>query len=491
MKSKEYFLTGHKIPAAKKFLLPAALLFLLMMSSALKVNGYDYRITGHVSSKLVVEETSPDSLETTITVKVAPLPVALLEVYHAGTSEFLGSGASGMKGYFHVDFSYGDAPSFPVYVVAVRVIDGERKVYGRVDKDRDNAGLVMNAYTRAMILHVQMNGVDESEDIRFCGDGKFKFVQVGDLPVHFIKDQEVDGISLQAAGITEDGNPLNHIESAFGGTLNLHGLFGGGDGVYYYKIHYDGVDSSGTAVSGYISDPLYKYNYRAGGEVEYVELGPVDRGSIGLEDVYIVNERMPYPCSPFWAETSIRAKWNTTGITGFFRLELEAFDINGDKVELDDGTGTIADYGSLNLRLVNNPPTCAIHEIQHLNGLRASDDDCDIIYLDSGDAGTCNLQFNITANQVDGFVGTYKIDIFKAHNAYVDTIGKSTPYPIPTYGPVGVSVPPTAPCSDPVYPAYENCAYRFRLHIWPRITNGRDPHIYERQDNWYVYIMNK
>ncbi|MCK4822881.1 hypothetical protein KA005_44370, partial [bacterium] len=207
-----------------------------------------------------------------------------------------------------------------------------------------------------------------------------------------------------------------------------------------------------------------------------------------LTGVYKLDERLSYEpgYSTYWTEVGLRALWNTTGKNGNYTLRLEKWDKNGNIVAASPNN-----FATLNLRLLNNAPSCSIHKIQYDDGstiLSSPASECDTVYLIKNDGSTGNdtIQFEITAKQADGFMGRYQLSVFHGHDSPDGDIVNVayTEQDPPTLVGIDHFVVPTTTSTL----LYQSCAYRFCLHVWPRITNGYDPHIYEREDNWYVCI---
>lgn len=336
------------------------------------------------------------------------------------------------------------------------------------------------------------NRISNSDTPKFTTSGEFMFVRVGAIDVEDIYDKEQDPGYSKRWGLTKTSAPVTYPDSAFGGQLELFGLFGNDsvDKTYYYKIHY----SSAEGDSGYIQDDLRKKNYQLVGTgivVNNVLLGPIDvtTASGPLNGVYRIDERLSYESgySTYWTEAGLRAIWETGKKNGNYTLSIKRWRKDGTEILSPPSNN----YASLNLRLVNNPPECKIHEIQWDDGttiLSGTGSECKTVELVKNDSspGNDTLQFRISAQQGDGFMGEYKLSVWQGHGNLVGN-AEHVAYTIQTppvlKGITNFSVP-TWTSAIP----YKDCAYRFKLRVSPRITNGCDSHIYEREDNWYVCV---
>jgi hypothetical protein len=466
------------------------IIFLLMVSS---VNAAFYHIYGQVTNKYTCTETVPgleDPVEEECD-EARPIPAVTVEVWNADTSTLLGSDASDLYGLYHVEYT---APAAALHTIYFRVlwnIGGEMELLGEVHEKTDGSPIVVDNLLFPYSFYINGDGTIRFDDSpNFSTDGQFMFVEVGNIDMDDIYDQQHDSGFPNKWGLTKDN------DSAFGGGLELYGLFGESDEVYYYRIRYESLEGD----TDYITDNLTKKNYQIVGSdivVNRIKMGPLTTTddptlpvALAALNVYRLDERLSAEAaySSYWTEVGLRALWNTAGKNGNYTLSVEAWKHDGTPV-----AASTNNYATLNLHLVNTPPQCEIHEIQYLDGttILGGAVECQEVVLNKITASTDddNIQFEFTARQDNGFMGQYWLRVLHGHDTpdgYVVNVSYSPIDPPIFYGtdpaPQVVVTPPA------IASLYQSCAYRFSLHIHPRITNGYDRHIYESEDNWYVCI---
>jgi hypothetical protein len=238
-----------------------------------------------------------------------------------------------------------------------------------------------------------------------------------------------------------------------------------------------------------------------GVEVLRVHLGPQ---TVGAEsDLYRLDEFMEGQLdtatglnySAFWTELGMRARWNTRGLTpGKYTITVQAFDAAG--VEILPAPSH--PYASLSLHIDNRAPAVNLASIHYLGP--PSPVDPPIVLSDAAPCQSVvlnqitpsplddSLSFKVTARHAGGLLREWRLDAYHGHNTHNGVIASATPalsFPLAPVGPDG-DMFPTPP--DPPFQSYQSCAFRFRLRVWPRITNGYHI-IYAREDNWYVAIQ--
>ncbi|MBN2531451.1 MAG: hypothetical protein JXB88_01095 [Spirochaetales bacterium] len=442
-----------------------------------------FHVSGRAYSVCVIEDEDGIEYESA----PVPIPGPVIEIWDRETKILLGTGEGSIAGYYHVMYTAPEEPH-TILIRVLHIVDGSPMLIGEMYEMPDESPILVN--NRIFSLMIYAKSLDE---LRFSStplvspSGQFMFVEVGNIDMDDIYDKEQDFSYSSKWGLTKDN------DSAFGGVLELYGLFGlptGTDDIpYYYRIHYHASD---TGDDGYITDDLYKKNYTIiglGVDVNRINMykGTVTTPSGPLDNVYVCDEGLVRKdhYSPYWTEVGMRALWDTRGKTGEYTLSVEIWNKDGIPIT----PPVLNHYATLNLHLVNIPPICEIHTIEYLNNavILGPGEECAsiILLLNDGVSVNDNIQFNLTAWHDQGFVGKYELHVWHGHNTSdgdVFDISYSISDPPYQFGVSGATF--VTPSSI----HYMDCAYRFRLHIWPRITNGIDRHIYEREDNWYAGI---
>lgn len=426
-----------------------------------------------------------------------PLPGVTIEAYNLDTNALLGKGQANREGFYNLSYMAPPANHkvrFLIYLDSVDADSGDekREFVGEVNRTQSGDPIEVNNRLFSFEIHVINKNAVRAGTPMFSSTDEFMFIEVGDIDMDDIYDEQQDPGDPSKWGLTkptaEAGSPPDIYtlgpDFGFGRGLELYGLFGETSGARYYRINYSGPSS------GSIEDDLYKKNYVIAGtgiEVYSTLMGPKDVtiGSITLNNVYEVDELLagePIPGHPgkffssYWTEIGLRAKWNTLGMTdGKYTLSVEMWDNLGNPLPASTNN-----FATLNLHLVNTPPESNIHNIQYLNGdiVLSDADPCQTVLLNKISSPTYddNLQFLITAQHpTSGFFKKYILRAWFGHNTSAGPISSSS---TPAINQIVVT---------PASITYQSCAYRFRLRVWPRITNGYHI-IYVRDDNWYAAI---
>lgn len=415
-----------------------------------------------------------------------PLPGVTIEVYKMDTNALLGSGRANREGFYNLSYTAPEADHRIRFLVYLDFVDGEREFVGEVNRTTSGDFIEVNNRLFSFDLHVINESAVKAGTAMFSSTDQFMFIEVGDIDMDDIYDEQQDSGDPNKWGLTKPLSPGHTLgpDYGFGGRLELYGIFGETDNARYYKINCTGPGS----VSGNIQDPLFKKNFviiGTGIEVYRIMMGPKDVsiGPITLTDVYELDERLagePISSHPgkffssYWTELGLRAVWNTRGLTdGKYTLSVEAWDKFGNML-----APSTNNFATLNIHLVNTPPESHIHNIQYLDGTIVLSDTapCQTVILNKISFSTDddNLKFEITTRHpTSGFFRDYTLNAWFGHNTYAGIISSgSTPL-------INGIV------ATPASITYQSCAYRFRLRVVPRITNGYHI-IYVRDDNWYA-----
>jgi hypothetical protein len=415
-----------------------------------------------------------------------PLPGVTIEAYE--NNILLGLGRANREGFYNLSYMHAEENHTVRFLVFLDFADGTRERVGEVDANSSGDPIVVNNRLFSFNLEVPTESAVKAGTALFSPDNQFLFIEVGNLDMDDIFDQQQDPGDPTKWGLTKPPSPGHTLgpDFAFGGGLELYGLFGEASGARYYKINYAGP------ITGSITAPLYKKNYvivGTGIEVHRTLMGPktVTIGPVTLTDVYELDERLvgePIPDHPgrfyssYWTELGLRGTWNSGGGNpandGAYVLSVEAWDELGNPV-----APSTNNFATLNLRVVNTPPDSEIHNFQYLNGDIVLSDaaPCRTILLNRVTSPTFDdsLQLEITAQHPTGFFKEYSLQAWFGHDSFFGTL-KADTTPIVN----GVVVTPPAL-------TYESCAYRFRLQVVPRITDGYNI-VHIRENNWYTAI---
>lgn len=448
-------------------------------------------------------EPAPESVGAAV-----PLPGVTIEAYSVQDDSLLGTGRANREGFYNLTYNAPEAEHPVRFQIYLDFADGGREWVGQVERTLAGGPIIVNNRLFQYVIQVANPQAVRAGTAIFSPSGEFVFTEVGNVDMDNIYDADQDGpVPAGKLGLTKPPGPGHSLgpDLAFGGTLDLYGVFGEDGGARYYKINWVWVDNRGREVTGSISDSLFKKNYlitSAGIEIYRIKMGPknvvTDAGF--LNGVYDLDESLvgePIDVhrgkfhSNYWTELGLRAQWNTSGLTdGKYTLAVQAWDALGNELPNSENP-----FATLNLQLVNTPPEARIHNLQYLGtppGSRGEtvldeDDACQTGFIDliSPKTSDDNLQFEITAHHPTGFLRAYELFAWHGHNTRDGAIVADTYSPSPPH----FAQPPPNPgiFKTPSSIRYATCAYRFRLRVWPRITDGyRIIHI--RDDNWYASI---
>jgi hypothetical protein len=153
-------------------------------------------------------------------------------------------------------------------------------------------------------------------------------------------------------------------------------------------------------------------------------------------------------------------------------------------------------YDHFTLIVDNSQPEVVINRVKYDNGLVIPK--CDIINLNNS---TENLKFDITAWHENGYLDYYILSVHYGKNQngqnggyvvydYYNTLHDSPPPTWQGYEDIEVEAfPPTPPVivPPPDVDPWMTCAYRFRLYVRLRTTDGKQ-YIYDKEFNDHYYI---
>lgn len=438
------------------------------------------------------------------------LPGVTIEAYQVPSGLLLDSTQASRQGFFRLEYSRATVANHEIeFRVFHDFSGGGREFLG------ESEPVLIDRQTFTFNLEIPIDASLRPGTASFSAVGQFAFVEVGDVDIDNIWDPEANsadaGFSSDLVGFTRDtavggfDSPFNGHrlgpDLAFGGALELYGLFESTAAARYYRLNWSGPGAS----TGVITNPLFKKNYiltSTGVEVLRVRLGPQ---TVGAEsNLYRLDEFMEgqvdadtgLTYSGFWTELGMRARWSTGPLTpGKYTVTVQAFDALGNEIL----PAPSHPYSSLSLHIDNRAPTAKIVSI-HYVGPRPLPPPPPEPPLVLGDSAPCqtvflntatptpeddSLSFKVIARHPGGLLRQWVLDAYHGHNTYDGVIASDTPtlsFPLVPIGPNGDFF------QTPVALAYQTCAYRFRLHVWPRITNGYHL-IHSRQDNWYASIQ--
>ena len=491
-----------------RFVIVAALAMMALASAAQAQPAVSYFIFGqavsdhqpeadletHVTAAIpgvTLDEPDPESVGSPV-----PFPGVTIEAYNVESNALLGTGRANREGFYNLTYFAPEANHQVRFQIYLDFADGGREFVGEVESTPAGDPIMVNNRLFQYVIQVPNPEAVRAGTALFSSSGDFLFTEVGDVDMDNIYDKEKDNPAAGKLGLTKLPGPLGP-DLAFGGTLELYGLFGELSGARYYKINWVNDE---TLATGSISDPLFKKNYLIVGtgiEIHPIQMGPKDvpTAPVPLNGVYDLDERLDgeqIPEQPpgkfystYWTELGLRALWNTRDLLdGNYTLSVQAWDALGNVLP-----ASANDFATLNLHLVNTLPKAHIHSIRYLGAVppggavALSDaDPCQTVVLNhiSSDTSDDNLQFEITADHPTGFLRSYKLFAWHGHNTEDGVIVDDT-YPFS-------QTPPNPGFFDtPSGINYATCAYRFRLRVEPRITDGYHI-IYAREDNWYASI---
>ena len=316
----------------------------------------------------------------------------------------------------------------------------------------------------------------------------FLFTDVGNIPRSEITMVDTDPDRLiGAANVMGSGLGIpTYINTAFGRTLWLHGLFGAANmaDVDYYQVlvgEWDGATPPNPADPDdwqTLDDKLVKVRwfYNTEWEHEYVKVGPHEIN--GVPDLYLLT---PTPTDDIWSRLTVRIIWNTRNYpNGVYTVSIKAYDESGGTItDITPSLGDVA-AGELILRIDNTSVTSIIHSVNYdpanpyyIPAVDGEIQECSIVNLGDKDE---NLRFFLTASHPHGFLRQFTLDNISGKNLNGGVIAQQV-YP---------GTPPAlwngvtntefesqyAPNPPGNLQSWRRCAYQFRLRVWPRITNG-------------------
>ncbi|KPK78130.1 MAG: hypothetical protein AMJ79_00740 [Phycisphaerae bacterium SM23_30] len=316
----------------------------------------------------------------------------------------------------------------------------------------------------------------------------FLFTDVGNIPRSEITQDDLNPNLLQGtANVVGSGLGIpTYVNTAFGRSLWLHGLFGADnmDDIDYYQVLaglWDGTTPPDPLEPGdwvTLDDKLVKVRwfYTTEWESEYVTIGP--REIDGVEDLYLLT---PTPTDDMWSRLTVRIIWNTRNYAnGLYTLTVKAYreDPPGNLTDVTASLGDIA-AGELILRIDNTPVTSIIHNVKY------DPDNPYYIPADDGEIKECsiinltdeneNLRFTLTASHANGFLRQFTLDNIWGKNQNGGVIAQELySNPPPLWNGVTNTEYQSQFAPDPPgnLQPWRRCAYQFRLRVWPRITNG-------------------
>lgn len=396
------------------------------------------------------------------------VPGAKVKAYQLGQTAPIIEAVTAIDGSFNVSFPWASGRPDVHFKVTQTLNGAETEIYNEnpATQTRFNIADVL-----AVTLKTDAGLALVSPPSGRPYDSLFVFTRVGTTGVNQI-DTTGPAPSGYASPDTSPDPPNSADANApFGGTLDIAGWFGQFCDVYRYKVqYYDGTTWQD------ISDPLSNSYYEfalGGGNWVTMAMGPFTEGT--QTNVY----KLPYvekPGQP-WIFVDQIARWDTTKVPdGLYPLKLLGFTIAPDGTTLVPAASLLIDpaYGTLHLRIDNQPPVGRIVAITHTpaGGSPVAVQVCDIVTFSNG-----TLSFQIEASDAQGHLRGYSLTAMFGHNLFVTPspaaarddysahIGPSRHW---TGGPVTVAYDGTA------YPATKmpSCAYQFRLDVAKRTTNG-------------------
>ncbi|NUN97851.1 MAG: right-handed parallel beta-helix repeat-containing protein, partial [Candidatus Omnitrophica bacterium] len=303
----------------------------------------------------------------------------------------------------------------------------------------------------------------------FLGSG-FIFTSVGKIPITEIVQDPLSltfGLAVVSPTAAMDFQIPQYLDSPFGGSLWIRGLFGVADSVDYYQLF---ALPEGATTPIALDDPLSKVRYTIlpGGTVVHttVHLGPQTIG--GVPNLYQLNKE------GYWSHEDLRMVWNTSGLSGRFTLTCQPY--------IQTGTDTVAQVllpsvsgDHLTLWLDSSPLEVRINEILFADHTPIAE--CEEIALPHGASN--ELIFNITAFHPGGFLNSYSLDCAWGHNHYggnftSDHYAGVHNFPPPIWvGVLNLELPALLPRDGMGNPVpWEDCAYGFTLSAGSRVTDG-------------------
>lgn len=337
---------------------------------------------------------------------------------------------------------------------------------------------------------------DQSGGVGSLPGSGFLFTTVGNIPTAFITEVDTNPDELLGtANLTPTEASQFHIHryinTPFGSTVRLHGLFGAIDNVAYYEVliaHWDGsvlTDSDFEPLTDTLTKTRYIYNSGTGKwDPSSIKIGPHPSGD---RQLYI------HTYEGFWSHLDLRLIWNTRRKPrGIYVLRCKSY--SSSLVE-----NTPSNAKDLIIRIDNTPVDATIHNVKYIStnpnhdpGIDGEILECAIIGLEST---TENLRFNITASHPNGHLRYWQLDTLAGKNELRGLIAHESYEPsvdpywfgVNTEEYQSINAPDPAPNPPGVLKDWKRCAYQFRLRAWANVTNGYS-YIYwdEFDDHYYI-----
>ncbi len=329
----------------------------------------------------------------------------------------------------------------------------------------------------------------------------FLFTTVGNIPTAFITDDDGNADKLiGAANLTAKQASQFHIHqyvnTPFGSTVRLHGLFGADDGVAYYEVLI--ADWTGSELDDDdfepLTDTLYKVEYTYNETTH--EWEAISR-KIGPHPMPDGRQLYINTYEGFWSHLDVRLIWNTRRKpTGVYVLRCKGYSSGYMYPPV-----VIENSKDLIIRIDNSPVDATIHNVKY------DEDNPNYSDIDDGEILECaiigltdkteNLRFTITASHPNGHLRYWQLDAIAGKNDLRGLINHQS------YGPTvddypywfGVdgeefrteNAPVVAPNPPGVLKDWKRCAYQFRLRAWANVTNGYNYIFWDQfSDHYYI-----
>ncbi|MFB3787507.1 MAG: C25 family cysteine peptidase [bacterium] len=298
----------------------------------------------------------------------------------------------------------------------------------------------------------------------------FVFTSIGKIPItEIVKDKAhpAHGLLRVSDSVVSSLHVPKYWDTAFGGALELRGLFGPSDPVDYYQIV---AAPYGTSATAALSDPLSKIQFTINPDntvtTTTVKMGPHTIG--GVPNLYLLNK------AGYWTFTDLRMIWNTAGLNGKYSVSFKAYRQTGpDSVEEVALPRNTSDRFTIEIN--NHPVQARIDEITYADGTEIME--CEKVTFPHN--GNSSLIFTITAWHPDGFLMNYRLNCYWGNNRYGGQFtydqytGSHDAAPPVWNGVSGYTLSPLLPLdgNGDIMP-WQTCPYNFYLEVWARITDG-------------------
>ena len=335
----------------------------------------------------------------------------------------------------------------------------------------------------------------------------FVFTAVGNIPTSEIVQDGVNpshGLAVVDSTTADDLSIPAYLDSPFGGSLRIYGLFGEDDiaaGVQWYKILYAKWpnDTTEPEPGDYqpITSGLYKIQTipQWDGSVltQKVQLGP--KVVHGESDLYELTHE------GWWSHIDLRVIWHTTNmLNGKYTLTYKAYRPHPVIPDaLEEYAPLSNDLDHLTLILNNTGVEAEIHDVRYDPGSPNWDPATDGVVTGCGiitmQRDTENLRLRITARHPEGYLRYWVLDAIYGKNNYAGVIASDTyPGTIPPNNWEGVADQTFNTADAGSFADWVRCAYQFRLRAYTRATNGQGylygsaPIYYSREYNDHYFI---